>query len=127
MEIVGPGGGVARWPRRLVSVRDRRKSRGFPDGTNFAVSSVWRDSRGPGQCYPGVRPGKCAEARQRGYGVDAGRHGARADDDRAPIGVVLRRHGAQEERAVDGRIFVSELTHVVQIRSGKVDATADAL
>ena len=27
----------------------------------------------------------------------------------------------------DGRIFVSELTHVVQIRSGKVDAGADAL
>ena len=27
----------------------------------------------------------------------------------------------------DGRIFVSELTHVIQIRSGKIDAAADAL
>ncbi len=37
------------------------------------------------------------------------------------------RNAAMTGEVGDGRIFVSELTHVIQIRSGKVDAAADAL
>ncbi len=37
------------------------------------------------------------------------------------------REAAKTGEIGDGRIFVSELTHIVQIRSGKVDAAADAL
>lgn len=41
-------------------------------------------------------------------------------------------HGGATRRTQTGevgdrRIFISELTHVVQIRSGKVDAAAEAL
>ena len=37
--------------------------------------------------------------RSRRYGVDDRRHGARSDDVAPRLGAVLRRHGAQEERA----------------------------
>ena len=37
------------------------------------------------------------------------------------------RNAATTGEVGDGRIFVSDLTQVVQIRSGKIDASADAL
>ena len=37
------------------------------------------------------------------------------------------RNAALTGEVGDGRIFVSELSHVVQIRSGKIDAGVDAL
>ncbi len=36
------------------------------------------------------------------------------------------REAATTGEVGDGRIFISELTHVVKIRSGKIDAAADA-
>ncbi|MBM3519053.1 MAG: P-II family nitrogen regulator, partial [Alphaproteobacteria bacterium] len=37
------------------------------------------------------------------------------------------RNAATTGEIGDGRIFVSELSHVIQIRSGKEDASVDAL
>ena len=44
-----------------------------------------------------------ARHRYRRHRLAAGRHGAGADDEHPGPGAVLRRHGAQEERAGDGR------------------------
>ncbi len=48
-------------------------------------------------------------------------------DELADRAVDVLRNAATTGEIGDGRIFVSELTHVVQIRSGKIDASADAL
>ena len=41
--------------------------------------------------------------------------------------VEVLRNAATTGEVGDGRIFVSELTHVIQIRSGRIDAGVDAL
>ena len=41
--------------------------------------------------------------------------------------VEVLRNAATTGEVGDGRIFVSELTHVIQIRSGRIDAGGDAL
>ena len=48
-------------------------------------------------------------------------------DELADRAVDVLRNAATTGEVGDGRIFVSELTHVVKIRSGKIDASADAL
>ena len=48
-------------------------------------------------------------------------------DELADKAVDVLRTAATTGEVGDGRIFVSELIHVVQIRSGKIDASADAL
>ena len=64
------------------------------------------DGRGSGAADAGscsVGCGPCREhAQQRRYRVDADLDGARTDDDHPRRGVVLRRHGPQDERAGDG-------------------------
>ena len=45
------------------------------------------------------RASATAHAQQRRHRVDADQHGTRADDDHPGPGALLRRHGAQEERA----------------------------
>ena len=48
-------------------------------------------------------------------------------DELADRAVETLREAALTGEVGDGRIFVSELVHVVQIRSGKIDAGVDAL
>ncbi len=48
-------------------------------------------------------------------------------DELADKAIEVLRNAATTGEVGDGRIFVSELTHVVQIRSGKINASADAL
>ena len=48
-------------------------------------------------------------------------------DELADKAVDVLRNAATTGEVGDGRIFVSELTHVVQIRSGRIDAGVDAL
>ena len=48
-------------------------------------------------------------------------------DELADKAVDVLRNAATTGEVGDGRIFVSELTHAIQIRSGKSDAGVDAL
>ncbi len=48
-------------------------------------------------------------------------------DELADKAVDVLRNAATTGEVGDGRIFVSELTHVVQIRSGRIDAGVEAL
>ncbi len=48
-------------------------------------------------------------------------------DELADKAIEVLMNAATTGEVGDGRIFVSELTHVVQIRSGKINASADAL
>ena len=48
-------------------------------------------------------------------------------DELARRAVDALREAAVTGEVGDGRIYVSELSHVIQIRSGKVDASVDAL
>ena len=48
-------------------------------------------------------------------------------DDLAEKAIEVLRNAATTGEVGDGRIFVSELTHIVQIKSGKIDASVDAL
>ena len=66
-----------------------------------ASAAEARRRRGGGERADGAVHGGSGEDQRRGHGVDADLDGAGADDDDTGIGAVLRRDGAQEERAGD--------------------------